>query len=133
MTEQPVDPAAAPAPETPSEPAPAPEAAPSLPQVVTDVEQAGSAAVGDAVAGAEATAHQVAADLHPAVAEVLQFFDPSHLPSELAAVSSKFQTLAHELASTLKGSQLTLALHHLLAAKDSAVRAKVAADASASV
>lgn len=101
-------------------------------QVLADSETAARQAASDAVAGVESTVHTVGADLHPAVAEVLQFFDHDHLPAELSAVSAPFKELAQRLAATLRGSQLTLALHHLLAAKDSAVRAQVAASKSAS-
>jgi hypothetical protein len=95
-------------------------------QVVADVAADAQTAVHDAVAGVESTVEQVKADLHPAVAEVLQFFDPTHLPAHLAAISAPFQALAHQLANDLHGSQLTIALHNLLASKDAAVRAKVA-------
>jgi hypothetical protein len=97
----------------------------------------------DVAAEAESVVHDVATDtgaavtkfadtVHPAVAEVLQFFDPSHLREDLAVVARPFQALAHQLAADLHGSQLTIALHNLLASKDAAVRAKVSETASAS-
>ncbi|MET9953500.1 hypothetical protein ABZ135_18385 [Streptomyces sp. NPDC006339] len=62
---------------------------------------------------------------HPAVANVLRFFDHSHLPPRLAEVSRPFGELAHDLADRpgLDGPELTTALRRLLDAKDAAVRA----------
>jgi hypothetical protein len=65
----------------------------------------------------------VKATLHPAVASVLQFFEHSHLPPHLAAVSKPFCDLAWGLTALPQNSQLTLSLNHLLMAKDAAVRA----------
>lgn len=63
--------------------------------------------------------------LHPAICEKLQWFDSQHLPEHLAEVSRKFESLAHELVGplALAGPQATLALQHLIDAKDCAVRA----------
>ncbi len=84
-------------------------------------------ALDDIAKAAETAVAAVAAKaLHPAVASVLQFFEHAHLPPHLAAVSKPFCDLAQELATTLpQNSQLTIALNHLLTAKDAAVRALV--------
>lgn len=55
---------------------------------------------------------------------ILRFFEFSHLPSKLQAVSEPFHTLAHTMANTLKeGPEVSAGLRHLLEAKDCAVRA----------
>lgn len=114
----------------PEAPATTPDAAidppPSAQQVAQDVVHDTEQAAHDTATGIEHVIEVDKTDLHPAVSEVLQFFDPSHLPEVLAAIARPFQALAHKLAADLKGSQLTLALHNLLASKDAAVRAKVA-------
>lgn len=61
--------------------------------------------------------------MHPSVAEKLAYFDYGHLPPILQEVSKPFSELAHSLAQTLTGSQVTIGLQHLLEAKDCAVRA----------
>jgi hypothetical protein len=60
--------------------------------------------------------------LHPAVASVLADFDFSHLRPELQAVARPFAALAVNLADTLSGADLTVALRQLCEAKDTAVR-----------
>ena len=62
-------------------------------------------------------------ELHPAVADVLQYFEFEHLPSHLQAVSAPIHDLAHEMAARLDGPQLTNGLNRLLEAKDCFVRA----------
>lgn len=55
---------------------------------------------------------------------LLQFFEYSHLPEHLQAVSKPFGELAKHLDETLPGNaETTVALRKLLEAKDCAVRA----------
>jgi hypothetical protein len=65
---------------------------------------------------------------HPAVDQLLTYFDYSHLPDELADVSKPFCALATRLADNpdLEGRELTIALRKLLEAKDAAVRSMLA-------
>ena len=57
---------------------------------------------------------------------LLQFFEYSHLPATLQAVSNPFSSLAHHLAATLpRNPERTTALRKLLEAKDCAVRARL--------
>ena len=66
--------------------------------------------------------------LHPAVAEKTRWFTHAHLPPHLAAVSAVFTRAMHEvLEHPLAGPQATIALQHLLEAKDAAVRAAISA------
>lgn len=65
-------------------------------------------------------------ELHPAVAEVLQHFEYTHLPPHLQLVSQPVHALAHHMAAQLEGPQLTNGLNRLLEAKDCFVRAAVA-------
>lgn len=67
---------------------------------------------------------------HPAVADVLRHFAWDHLPKHLQTVSRPFAELAHQLADTLSGPQLTIGLQDLLRAKDACVRAAVRPQAS---
>ena len=62
---------------------------------------------------------------NPAIAEVLGFFDYSHLPPSLQEVSKTFHDLGHETAQmeTRHESTVLVGLHRLLVAKDCAVRA----------
>jgi hypothetical protein len=62
-------------------------------------------------------------ELHPAVADVLQYFEYEHLPEHLQAVSKPVHDLAHEMVARLDGPQLTNGLNRLLEAKDCFVRA----------
>lgn len=66
------------------------------------------------------------ADRHPAVENLLRFFEYEHLPPHLQIVSQPFHALALRITSDdlgLKGTELTVALRKLLEAKDCAVRA----------
>ncbi len=65
-------------------------------------------------------------DIHPATQAVLAFFAYEHLPPHLAAVSRPFAKLANDVATTLAGPEVTVALRKLLEAKDCAVRAAIA-------
>jgi len=57
---------------------------------------------------------------------ILQFFEFSHLPQALAAVSAPFGDLAVQIVETLpRNPERTVALRKLLEAKDAAVRAKL--------
>jgi hypothetical protein len=67
-------------------------------------------------------------DLHPAVEEILRFFEYDHLPEPLRTVSERFHTLAWVLAVDLDGAELTVALRKLLESKDAAVRAALPRD-----
>lgn len=60
---------------------------------------------------------------HPAVVDVLRFFEYGHLPPVLQEFSRPISEMAHQMAATLEGPQLTLGLHKLLEAKDCFVRA----------
>lgn len=62
------------------------------------------------------------ADLHPATAELLSFFEFEHLPPHLQAISRPFHDLAHLLVPQFSGPELSAALRKLLEAKDCAVR-----------
>lgn len=63
--------------------------------------------------------------LHPAQAELLEFFEFEHLPRPLRDVSEEFHRLAHRLVNRgdLSGAELTTALRKLVESKDCAVRA----------
>lgn len=65
----------------------------------------------------------MAADLHPDVAQMLGNFRYDHLPAHLQAVSRPFHDLAHQLAETLTGPEVTKGLDALWAAKNWAVLA----------
>jgi len=57
---------------------------------------------------------------------MLQWFEYSHLPGHLQAVSLPFHHLAHDLCQQVDpGPERTVALRKLLEAKDAAVRATV--------
>lgn len=58
---------------------------------------------------------------------ILQFFEFSHLPPDLADVSMPFHALAHSLVQNVpRNPERTVALRKLLEAKDAAVRARLA-------
>ena len=58
---------------------------------------------------------------------IAQFFEFSHLPAHLQAVSRPFGELAERIVETLpRNPERTVALRKLLEAKDAAVRALVA-------
>jgi hypothetical protein len=63
----------------------------------------------------------MAAEIHPAVARLLDNFRLDHLPEHLQAVSRPFHDLAHQLAQTLAGPEVTRALERLWDAKNWAV------------
>ncbi|MGW0869956.1 hypothetical protein ACWD3Z_05620 [Streptomyces sp. NPDC002740] len=60
-------------------------------------------------------------EIHPATARVLENFRYDHLPHHLQVVSRPFHDLAHQLAETLSGPEVTKALDDLWAAKNLAV------------
>jgi hypothetical protein len=61
--------------------------------------------------------------MHPAVENLLRFFEYDHLPEQLQAISQPFHALAHDLAGRLDGPELAAGLRKLLEAKDCMVRA----------
>lgn len=63
----------------------------------------------------------MAVKLHPAVAQMLGNFRYDHLPERLQEVSRPFHDLAHRLAETLTGPEVTKALDDLWKAKNWAV------------
>jgi hypothetical protein len=63
--------------------------------------------------------------VHPGVAQLLRFFDFTHLPQPLQAVSEPFHDLAHQIAFGPQNAETTAALRKLLEAKDCAVRARL--------
>ena len=57
---------------------------------------------------------------------MLKWFEYSHLPSHLMAVSQPFYILANQVVGSIDpGPERTVALRKLLEAKDAAVRAKL--------
>ncbi|MFD3835300.1 hypothetical protein ACFWWC_03460 [Streptomyces sp. NPDC058642] len=62
-------------------------------------------------------------ELHPAVVQMLGNFRYDHLPAHLQAVSRPFHDLAHRLAETLSGPEVTKALDDLWKSKNWAVLA----------
>lgn len=60
---------------------------------------------------------------HPAVVDILKHFKSDHLPPHLQEVSAPICTLAHVMADTVNGPELTVGLRKLLEAKDCFVRA----------
>lgn len=57
---------------------------------------------------------------------MMQFFDSSHLPDHLQAISCPFCVLAEHVVQTLpRNPERTVALRKLLEAKDCAVRARL--------
>ncbi|MFD3614423.1 hypothetical protein ACFWWT_04070 [Streptomyces sp. NPDC058676] len=73
----------------------------------------------------------MAAVIHPGTAAVLRHFRYDHLPEDLQEVSKPFHDLAHQLAETLSGPEVTRALGDLWDAKNWAVVARVAQDEGA--
>lgn len=61
--------------------------------------------------------------MHPATKAILAFFAYDHLPEHLQLVSAPFHDLAHEMAGTFDGPEVTAGLRKLLEAKDCMVRA----------
>ncbi len=65
-------------------------------------------------------------DRHPAVVELLEFFDYEHLPADLQAVSKPIGELAYAMADELPDcAEKTAGLRKLLEAKDCLVRVRV--------
>lgn len=61
--------------------------------------------------------------MHPAVKEILRFFEFNHLPGTLQPTSQRFHDLAHWIALNVPDSaEKTVALRKLLESKDAAVR-----------
>jgi hypothetical protein len=74
--------------------------------------------------------------MHPAIAQVFQYFAYAHLPPHLQAVSKPCHDLAAAMIATLPASpEVTVGLRKLLEAKDCFVRAAVpnASEASAAL
>lgn len=67
--------------------------------------------------------------MHPATQAVLRHFKYDHLPAHLQEVSKPFHDLAHQMAETLSGPEVTRALGDLFNAKNWAVCARLAMDA----
>ncbi|MFJ8110001.1 hypothetical protein [Streptomyces sp. NPDC096132] len=63
--------------------------------------------------------------MHPATARMVDNFRYDHLPEDLQKVSKPFHDLAHELAKSLSGPEVTKALDDLWSAKNWAVVAHV--------
>lgn len=61
--------------------------------------------------------------MHPATEAILNHFEYDHLPPKLQDISQPCHELAHEMAKTLDGPELTAGLRKLLEAKDCFVRA----------
>ena len=67
--------------------------------------------------------------LHPAVQDLLRFFEGGHLSSELQPVSREYRNLAlWTVENTPSCAEQTVALRKLLEAKDCAVRASLPRD-----
>jgi hypothetical protein len=63
--------------------------------------------------------------MHPSTEALLAYFDTTHLPDDLAAVSKPFGDLARAVAERSSGPEVTTCLRKLLEAKDCAVRASL--------
>ncbi|MFI9824406.1 hypothetical protein ACIHFC_28740 [Streptomyces sp. NPDC052013] len=63
----------------------------------------------------------MAVEIHPATAQMLGNFRYDHLPTHLQEVSRPFHDLAHRLADSLAGPEVTKALDDLWKAKNWAV------------
>ena len=68
--------------------------------------------------------------MHPNTEALLDFFTYDHLPTHLQGISQPFHDLAHLMAGTLEGPELTAGLRKLLEAKDCMVRAGLTASGS---
>lgn len=62
---------------------------------------------------------------HSAVTSILKYFEYDHLPEEQARISAHLGAVAHAMAATLSGPELTAGLRKLLEAKDCFVRASL--------
>lgn len=71
--------------------------------------------------------------MHPAILEVLQHFNFSHLPDHLQEISRDYATLAVKQAARGGGPECTTALRRLLEAKDCAIRAALPGNAAEKV
>lgn len=80
---------------------------------------------------ADAIPVQSERQLHPAIAQLLRYFDHMHLPPHLQVVSAPFRELAHYVAETLQldGPELTTGLRKMLEGKDCVVRAALDVEA----
>lgn len=65
--------------------------------------------------------------IHPAVEELLKHFNYQHLPEQLQAYSKPLHEIAHTMAASLEGAEVTVGLRKLLEAKDCFVRAAIGA------
>lgn len=65
------------------------------------------------------------AKYHPAVQQVLQWFESDHLPPHLQEIVKPIEELATKLVETGTGPELTVGLRKLLEAKDCFVRAAI--------
>ncbi len=73
----------------------------------------------------EQSAETLRSDVQP-IEPLLKWFEYSHLPPHLQAVSKPFHDLANEIVIQIKrGPERTVALRKLLESKDAAVRAVV--------
>lgn len=61
--------------------------------------------------------------LHPSTEAILKYFEFAHLPQHLQDVSRPLCDIAHAMAETMEGPELTTGLRKLLEAKDCFVRA----------
>lgn len=68
--------------------------------------------------------------IHPAVIEILRYFDYAHLPEPLQHISQPIHAIAHDMAERLDGPELTAGLRKLLEAKDCLVRAALPKESS---
>lgn len=62
---------------------------------------------------------------HSAVTSILKYFEYDHLPEEQRIISAQVSAVAHAMAATLSGPELTAGLRKLLEAKDCFVRASL--------
>ena len=62
---------------------------------------------------------------HPAVTDILKYFKYDHLPEHLQEVSRPICEIAHLMADTGEGAELTVGLRKLLEAKDCFVRSVI--------
>lgn len=74
---------------------------------------------------------EVAVGRHPSVQAVARWLDPNpNLPIHLLEISQVFHNVGVDMLEAIPEDdpQLTVALHHLVEAKDAAVRARLAMD-----
>lgn len=77
--------------------------------------------------GTSEHAEDITEGRHPAVRDGLQWLTYAHLPDSLQPYSALFYEAAEELITRIPtdSPELTTAINHLIAAKDSAVRAGI--------